>query len=243
MKLATATALSLLALGADAESRSLRNVPVIKLGKAGDYAILSETGITDVFPSVVVGNVGTSPITGAALLLACSEVVGNVYTVDAAGPACKITSASYLTSSIGDMVYAYNTAAGVLHPDHLDLGAGNIGGKTLSPGVYKWTSDVLIAADVYLAGTDSTYDKWIFQIDGTLDLSPTVMVHLSGGATPSNIIWQVAGAATFDTTSHMEGVVLGKAAINMRTGASINGRLLAQTEVTLQVNTVVQPQN
>jgi len=217
--------------------------PAIQLGVAGEFAILSETGITDVYPSVVVGDVGTSPITGAALLLQCSEVTGNVYTVNAAGPACSINDASFLGTAIGDMLLAYNNAASVNNQDYFDLGAGSIGGMTLQPGVYNWASSVLITADLYIAGMNSSSDRWVFQIDGTLDLSNGIMIHLSSGAMPNNIVWQVAGAVTLGTTSHFEGVILGKTAINLQTGATVNGRLLAQTAVTLQMNTVVQPQD
>src|SRR5665647_1460567 len=102
--------------------------PPVDLGKAGTFVILSKTGITDVHPSAVTGDVGTSPITGAALLLTCGEVVGNVYTVDAAGPLpCAVTSASFLTTAVGDMGFAYDDAAGRLFPDHVELGAGEIG--------------------------------------------------------------------------------------------------------------------
>lgn len=225
-------------------SRSLRVVvPSIPLGVAGTFAILSATGVTDVSPSVVVGNVGASPITGAAVLISCPEVVGKIYSVDAAGPApCAITSASLLTTAIGDMTFAYNNAAGVLNPDFTNLATGSIGGMTLSPGVYKWTSNVLIASDLTLEGTDSSYDRWVFQIDGSLDLSDAIMVHLSKGAKVQNIVWQVAGPATLGLGSHFEGIVLGKVGIDLITGATVNGRLLAQTAVTLQQNTVVQPQ-
>lgn len=232
----------LLVTAAASISRTLRSFPAVDLGVAGHFAILSASGITDVYPSVVVGNVGTSPITGAALLLACDEVVGSVYTVDAAGPACRITSASYLTTAIADMSFAYNKAAEFRNPDFKELGAGSIGGLTLMPGIYRWTSPVLLNSDVTLQGTDSSFDKWVFQIESTLNVASAVKVLLSRGALAKNIIWQVAGAVTLETTSHFEGVILGKTGINMRTGATINGRLLAQTAVTLQENRVVQPQ-
>jgi hypothetical protein len=240
-------AFSLFAAGAAAEdttaSRNLRTIgtPAVHLGVAGDFAILTASGITDVYPSVVVGNVGTSPISGTAMLLACDEVVGNIFTVDAAGPACKTTSASMLTTAIGDMETAYNKAAAI-PADYIDLGAGSIGGETLVPGVYKWASSVLIDSDIYIVGTQNDYDKWVFQIDIDLDLSADVMVHLSEGAMAKNIVWQVAGVTSLDTASHFEGVVLGKEAIHMLTGSSMNGRLLSQTAATLQKNTVVVPQ-
>ena len=221
--------------------------PTINLGVAGDFAILSAAGITDVYPSAITGDVGTSPITGAALLLACDEVTGNIFTVDAAGPACKTTSATMLTAAIGDMGIAYTQAAGVSGPDYLNLGAGSIGGMTLAPGVYKWASSLLIDSDIYLQGTVAGSalgtDRWIFQIDGDLEHDNGVQVHMSVGAVPEKVVWQIAGAATFGTSSHAEGVFLGKTAIHLLTGASLNGRLLAQTAVTLQTNTIVEPAN
>lgn len=213
---------------------------VVNLGVAGNFAILSKTGITSVYKSSVTGDIGTSPITGAAMVLDCGEVTGNVYSVDAAGPACITTSASMLTTAISNMQTAYTDAAGRNTPDFVNLGAGNIGGKTLTPGLYKFTSSVVIPTDIALAGGPD--DVWIFQVSGNLNMSSAVNVTLSGGAQAKNIFWQVAGAVTFGTTSHFEGNVLGMTGINLRTGASINGRLLAQTAATLQKSTVTQPQ-
>jgi len=213
---------------------------VVNLGVAGNFAILSKTGITSVYKSSITGDIGTSPITGAAMVLDCGEVTGNVYSVDAAGPACKTTSASMLTTAISNMQTAYTDAAGRTTPDFVNLGAGTIGGKTLTPGLYKFTSSVNIPTDIAIAGGPD--DVWIFQIAGNLDMSSAVNVTLSGGAQAKNIFWQVAGAVTFGTTSHFEGNVLGQTGIHLRTGASINGRLLAQTAATLQKSTVTQPQ-
>jgi hypothetical protein len=216
-------------------------LPVVNLGVAGDFAILSKSGITDVYKSTITGNVGTSPITGAALLLTCEEVAGTIYTVDAAGPlACRITSATMLTTAVLDMEAAYTDAAGRSNPDFLNLGAGSIGGLTLTPGLYTWTSAVVIPTDVTISGGPD--DVWIFQVAGTLIMSSAVNITLTGGAQAKNIFWQAAGAVTFGTTSHFEGNILGQTGINLQTGASINGRMLAQTAVTLQMNTVTQPQ-
>ena len=212
----------------------------VNLGVAGNFAILSKSGITDVYKSTITGDVGTSPIAGTALLLACDEVAGAIYTVNDAGPACRVVSPSMLTTAVLDMQAAYTDAAGRTDPDFLNLGAGTIGGKTLTPGLYKWTSTVNIPTDITIAG--SADDVWIFQVAGTLTMSSAVRVTLSGGAQAKNIYWQVAGAVTFGTTSHFEGNILGQTGINLRTGASINGRMLAQTAATLQMNTVTKPQ-
>ncbi len=213
----------------------------VNLGVAGSFAILSKSGITDVYKSAVTGNIGSSPITGAAIRITCAEVAGTIYSVNAAGPLpCRVTNASKLTTAVSDMQTAYTDAAGRSNPNFVNLGAGNIGGKTLTPGLYKWTSAVIIPTNITISG--GPHDVWIFQVAGTLTMSSAVKITLSGGAQAKNIFWQASGAVTFGTTSHFEGIVLGKTGINLKTGASINGRMLAQTAVTLQMNAVTQPQ-
>jgi len=211
----------------------------VRLGTAGNFALLSKTGITDVYASAVTGDVGTSPITGAALLLSCSEVTGRMFVVDAAGPACAINDATTLTAAVLDMETAYLDAEGRVSPDFTELGAGEIGGLTLTPGLYKWGTSLLITNDVTLSGGPN--DVWIFQVAGTLDEGNAARVTLTGGALAKNIFWQVAGAVSIGTTAHFEGVVLGKTMVAVKTGASMNGRLLAQTAVTLQMNSITQP--
>jgi hypothetical protein len=210
------------------------------LGTAGTFTILSKTGITDVYASAITGDVGTSPITGAALHLTCGEVTGKIYVVDAAGPLpCAINDATSLTAAVGDMGTAYLDAEGRKSPDFNELGAGEIGGLTLAPGLYKWGTNVLISTDVTLSGGPN--DVWIFQIAGELKQANATRVTLAGGALPKNIFWQVAGNVSIGTTAHFEGIALGKTLVAVNTGASANGRLLAQTEVTLQMNAITQP--
>ena len=214
--------------------------PTVNLGVAGSFAILSKSGITNVYRSSITGDVGASPITGAAILLTCPEVNGTIYSVNAAGPLpCRITNASRLTTAVSDMQTAYTSAAGRTNPNYINLGAGNIGGLTLRRGLYKWTTGVTIPTNITISGTSS--DIWIFQVAGTLTMSSGVRVILSGGAQAKNIFWQTSGATTLGTTSHFEGTILSQTGINLQTGATINGRLLAQTAVTLQMNTVVKP--
>jgi hypothetical protein len=213
----------------------------VKLGAAETFALLSKTGITDVYASVITGDVGASPITGAAIGLTCGEIAaGILYTVDAAGPLpCSVTAATLLTAAVSDMEAAYTDAAGRVTPDFTELGSGEIGGKTLGPGLYKWGTDVKISTDVTLSGGPN--DVWIFQIAGGIRQASATRVTLAGGALARNIFWQAAGAVSIGTTAHFEGVVLAKTMVAVKTGASVNGRLLAQTAVTLEKNIVTQP--
>jgi hypothetical protein len=211
--------------------------PPVDLGSLADFAILSSTGITDVPSSEIIGDVGTSPITGAALLLTCAEVDGRIFTVNDAGPLpCRVNDPALLTTAVGDMGAAYNDAAGRVPADSLDTTGGELGGLIFEPGVYKWSSTVVISTDVTLQGGPN--DVWIFQIAQTLNLATAKRVILAGGARAENVFWQVAGVVTLGVDSHMEGVILAKTLIAMQTRATINGKLFAQTAVTLDMNKV-----
>jgi hypothetical protein len=217
----------------------------VDLGTAASYVILAKTAISTVPTSAVTGNVGVSPsaatfITGFSLTADATnafssslQVTGKVYAADYAPP-----TPTSLTTAIGDMELAYTDAAGRA-PGVTELGAGNIGGMTLAPGVYKWGTGVLIPTDVTLSGTAT--DVWIFEIAQDLTMASGAKVHLAGGASPKNVFWQVAGLVELGTTAHCEGVVLTQTAITLRTGATITGRLLAQTAVHLDGSTVVTP--
>jgi hypothetical protein len=217
----------------------------VNLGTAGNFAILAKSGISTVPTSAVTGDLGVSPldatyITGFALTADATnvfstslQVTGRVYAANYTVP-----TPSILTTAIGDMQAAFTDAAGRA-PDVTELGAGNIGGMTLSPGVYKWGTGLLVPTTITLAG--GATDVWIFQIAQTLTVSSGTSVHLSGGAVAKNIFWQVSGSVALGTTSHLEGVVLGQAAIALETGASINGRLLSQKAVSIQSSAVVSP--
>jgi ice-binding like protein len=217
----------------------------VNLGTAGNYAILAKSGISTVPASAITGNVGVSPaaatyMTGFVLkadptnvFATSSQVTGKLYASDYAVP-----TPSNLTTAVGDMQLAFTDAAGRT-PGVTELGAGNIGGKTLAPGVYKWGTGLQVPTDVTLTGKAT--DVWIFQIAQDLTMSNGTKIVLSGGALPKNIFWQVAGLVDIGTTAHCEGVVLTKTSVALKTGASINGRLLAQTAVTLDTSTVVAP--
>jgi hypothetical protein len=219
---------------------------VVPLGSAGDFAILAKSGISTTGTTAIVGDIGVSPIaataiTGFGLIMNSSNqfstsslVTGKVYAANYAVP-----TPVKMTTAVSDMQIAYTNAAGRKLPDYTELGAGNIGGMTLTPGLYKWGTGVIIPTNVTLSGGSN--DVWIFQIAQTLTVSNGVHVNLSGGAQAQNIFWQVAGQTTLGTTSVFNGNILGKTAIVLNTGAKLNGRALAQTAVTLDANTVIKP--
>lgn len=239
-KLGNRSMVVLAALALGTSSTAIAGQAPVDLQTAGTFAILSKSGVTDVYASAVSGNVGSSPITGAAILVTCTEVSGMIFSVDAAGPLpCTVNAAPFLTLAVLDMEVAYLDAQRRSSPDVTELGAGEIGGKTLRAGLYKWGTGVTISSDVTLTGGPN--DVFIFQIPGTLVQASATRVTLSGGVQAKNIFWQVAGAVAIGTTAHFDGILLAKTNIAVKTGASVHGRLLAQTAVTLQMNAVTQP--
>jgi hypothetical protein len=219
---------------------------MINLGGAGSFTILAKTGISTTGTTSIVGNIGLSPaaasyITGFSLNLPAASafstsvlVKGEVFAPDYATP-----TPANITTAVSDMESAYTTAAGVPNPAAIELGAGNIGGMTLTPGVYKWTTGLTIPANLILSGGSN--DVWIFQIAQNLDVSPATQVLLSGGAQAANVFWVVAGQTTLGTNSVFNGNILDQTAIVLNTGAVLNGRALAQTAVTLASNIINKP--
>lgn len=221
-------------------------VSAVNLRTSGDYVILAKSGISTTGTTSITGNIGTSPIdstaiTGFGLIMDSSNefatsslITGKIYAADYTSP-----TPAKLTTAIGDMETAYTDAAGRTLPDYTELGAGEIGGMTLTQGLYKWGTGLLISTDVTLSG--SSTDVWIFQIAETLEISSGKQIILSGGAQAKNIFWQVGGQTTLGTTSKFSGNILSKTLIEMNTGATLNGRALAQTAVTLDANAIVSP--
>ena len=235
-----------LTLSSGMTARAASNQSPVNLGKAGSFVILSKSGISNVPNSKITGDLGVSPIaataiTGFALIAdktntfsTSPQVTGKIYAASYASP-----TPSNLTTAVSNMEAAYTDAAGRKNPNFTELYAGDISGKTLVPGLYKWGTGVVANKNVVLKGnSDSVF---IFQISGTLTVASSVNFTLSGGVQAKNIFWQVAGATTLGTTSHFEGNILCKTNIAIQTGASLNGRALAQTAVTLDHNVLVIP--
>jgi hypothetical protein len=217
----------------------------IDLRSAADFSILAKSGISTTGVTAIEGNIGVSPIaataiTGFGLTMDPSNqfsmtplVTGKVYAADYAAP-----TPTKLTTAVADMETAYTVGNGLTTPTAtVNLNNGDISGQTLKPGIYKWSTGVLISnAGVTLTG--SATDTWVFQIAQDLTLNNGARVTLKGGALAKNIYWVVAGQATLGTTTHICGNVLSKTSISLNTGADVTGRLLAQTAVTMNATTV-----
>ena len=219
----------------------------VNLGTAGKFVILAKSGVSTTGTTKVVGDIGVSPVaasfvTGFGLIAdstntfsTSSVVTGKIYAANYAPP-----TPANMTTAVLDMQTAFTDAAGRTLPDFTELGAGNISGKTLVPGLYKWGTGVLITgAGVTLSG--GANDVWIFQIAKNLTVNNSAIVTLIGGAQAKNIFWQVAGQATLGTAADFKGIILSQTLISLNTGAKMNGRALAQTAVTLNATAITAP--
>jgi len=221
---------------------------VVDLGTAGDFAILTKSGIETTGTTSITGDIGVSPaaatyITGFGLIMDANGqsshtpiVTGKVYAADYAAP-----TPAKMTTAVNDMETAYTTANGLTAPAPIvDLYAGDISGKTLPGGLYKWSTGVLITnAGVTLTGGPD--DTWVFQIAQDLTVNNSAIITLSGGALARNIFWVVAGQATLGTDVIFNGNILSKTLISLNSSTSVTGRLLAQTAVTIIAGTIIKP--
>ena len=227
-------------------------VGTVELGTAGDFAILTKTGVTTTGVTSVTGDMGTSPIAATALTgfdltmhssttYSTSDLVtGQIFAASYTSP-----TPSKMTTAISDMETAYTDAAGRVDPDYLNLGAGIIEGKTLAPGLYKWGSNVGFTSSLTFDGEclgvpclPGKEPVWILQMTGGLIVGAGASVTLANGAKWENIFWQIAGSTTLHTSAHMEGTILCATKIVFQTDSSLNGRALAQTAVTLDAATI-----
>ncbi len=224
--------------------------PAVDLGTAGNYAILAKSGISTTGTTSVTGDMGVSPITSTAitgfdLILhssgtysTSSLVTGKIYASDYTSP-----TPANLTTAVGDMETAFTTANGMA-PDETGYMAGNINGQTLTPGVYKWSTGLLVTNSITLDGGGQDCAAFVFQIAGDLTIANNTEIILINGAKADNIYWVVAGAgAMLGTDVDFSGNILSQTLISVNTGSSVKGRLLAQSAVTLNANAIVKPSN
>lgn len=221
----------------------------VDLGTAADFTVLAKSGISNTgVTTSIVGDLGVSPIASTA-------ITGFDLTMDASGEFAtsprvtgKVFASNYasptpanLGTAVSDMEAAYTDAAGRTNPDTLNLLNGNLNGQSFAAGLHKWTSAVTITSSITLDGGGDSGSVWIFQIDNRLNLASGAQILLSNGAATNNIFWQTAEGVTLGTTSHFEGNLITATDVSVMTGATMNARLLAQTAVTLDSNSIVAP--
>jgi hypothetical protein len=201
----------------------------VYLGAAAPFTILAGAAVTSTGGGLINGDVGASPISGAAIGVTQAQVSGTIYAVDAAGPSGSVISPKILSAAMGDLTAAFNDAAGrspTPSGPFLNPGAGNLGGLNLAAGLYKFTGTALITgSDLTLTGGPD--DVWIFQIAADLQVGTTVHVILAGGAQARNIFWQVGTSAVIGTFSVFKGTILANQSITMNTSSAMDGRALA----------------
>lgn len=195
----------------------------INLRTAASFGVLAGQSITNTGATTINADLGVSP---GSTLTGSPTVNGMTHLGDPVAAAAQI-----------DLTRAYNQAAGRAADSTI---AGDLGGLTLDPGVYKSTSSLMITSgNLTLDAGGNSNAVFIFQIASTLTVDVGRQVILIGGAQSSNITWQVGSSATLGVASNFKGDILALTSITLNTGATLAGRALARNgSVTLDTNTV-----
>ena len=233
---AIASVILMTGCGKDDPSPNNTTIPIqiismttVSLGSSSDLAVLAGSSVTSTGATVITGDLALSP--GSSIGGFPPGILnGTQHINDATANQGKL-----------DLTAAYNDAAGRTSTDIVTL-SGNIGGLTLTPGLYKSTSSLSISSgDLTFDAKGNSSAVFIIQIASSFTTTSGRKVILSGGALASNIFWQVGSSATFGTTSVMKGTVMAMQSITLNTGAKIDGKVLARTGgITMAGNTIVE---
>ena len=201
----------------------------VSLAGSSGLAVLAGSTVTNTGATTITGDLGLSPGTSVGGFPP-GILNGTLHINDSIASQAKL-----------DLTSAYNDAAGRTCTDMVTL-SGNIGGLTLTPGLYKSTSSLAISSgDLTFDAKGNANAVFIIQIASALTTTSGRKVILSGGALASNIFWQVSSSATFGTTSVFKGTILALQSITFNTGATLDGRALARTgAVVMAGNTIVK---
>jgi type VI secretion system secreted protein VgrG len=200
--------------------------PVISLGTAASFAVLGGSAVTDTGSSVIVGSVGASPggVTGFTTV---NITGGSIHSADATAAQAQ-----------SDLTTAINQAAG--SACNTGLTGQDLGGLTLTPGVYCFSSSAQLTGTLTLNALGDPNAEFLFQIASTLTTSVGSAIDFSGAGTGADLFWLVGSSATLGVDSDFSGSILANTSITLNSGADIScGRALASNgAVTLDTNTV-----
>lgn len=219
----------------------------VNLLTTDSFAILAGTAITNIPTSVITGNVGLSPAAGSNYAgLTAAEVTGTIYAVDATGPAGSVNNPALLTTAKNDLTTAYTDAAGRTPTTTFVAGDNQLGGQTLTAGVYRFghatTANITAASPLTLDAQGDPTAVFIFQATSDLVTATGSVVRLVNGAQACNVFWQIGSSATLGSSSTFKGTLMALTAATLNSSATVEGRILARNAaVTLSANTITRP--
>lgn len=241
---AVAIIIGLLAFG---PSGGASAATTVNLGTADGFAVLAGQHVTDVPASVITGDVGLSPAAGSFYAgLTSAEVTGTIYAVDGTGPAGAVNNPALLTGAKNDLTAAYLDAAGRTPTQTFVAGDNQLGGQTLTAGVYAFghatTANVTAASPLTLDGQNDPNAVFIFQASSDLILASSSVVRLTNQAQACNVFWQVTSSTTLGTGSTFVGTVMALTSITDNGSSTVSGRLLARNaDTVLNKTTITKP--
>jgi hypothetical protein len=195
------------------------------LGTAASFGVLAGSAVTNTGPTTVRGNVGVSPGT-AVTGFPPGIVIGTIHAGD-----------SVAAQAQNDATIAYNNAAG--QPCDVNLTGQDLGGMTLTPGVYCFDSSAQLTGQLTLDGQGNPDSVFIFQVGSTLITASNAQVLTINGAQPCRIFWQVGSSATLGTNTRFQGNILALTSITLNTGATTSTGLYALNgAITLDTNDI-----
>ena len=216
--------LLVVALLAALGSEALAAQPTVGLGTADSFAVLAGSTVTNTGPSTINGNLGVSPGT-AVTGFPPGTVHGTIHAADAVAGQAQT-----------DLTTAYNDAAARTPAATV---SGDLGGRTLTAGVYKSASSLGLTGDLTLDGQGNPNAVFIFQAGSTLTTASGSHVNLINGAQPCNVFWQIGSSATLGTSSVLSGNILALTSISIDNGVTVLGRALARNGAVTLINDTI----
>jgi hypothetical protein len=199
------------------------NAAPVNLATAQPFVVLGGAGVTNSGASVLNGDLGVTPGTSLSGFGAPAVVNGATHANDAVAAQAQ-----------ADLTTAYNVAAGQPIAPGNDLTGVDLGGLTLSPGAYGYSTSAQLTGQLTLDAHGDPSAQFVFVIGSTLTTASASSVILTNGASPCNVFWKIGSSATFGSGTAFEGNVMALTSISLNSGVTVLGRALARNgEVTL----------